>query len=175
MSLLSLVEQGGIALIPLGICSVLVIAVILERIVAFTRTGKAPKELMRRVENLLAAGEWYDAIRLLDDYDSPYARVAKASLLHQNASPQEISDLLALACDAELSAATKPLPVLGTIGNIAPFIGLFGTVLGIMKAFASVAKENSAGSTVVSQGISEALIATAIGLGVGIVAVVANN
>ncbi|HEX2951443.1 MAG TPA: MotA/TolQ/ExbB proton channel family protein [Armatimonadota bacterium] len=175
MSLLSLLEQGGISLIPLGICSVLVIAVILERIWAFGRVGRVPKELMQRIESLIAAGQWYDAVRLLDDYDLPYTRIVKVSLLHKDASQQEINDILALACESELSAAVKPLPVLGTIGNIAPFIGLFGTVLGIMHAFRSVASHGSAGSSVVSHGISEALIATAIGLGVGIVAVVANN
>jgi len=175
MTLLDLIRQGGIALFPLGICSVLVVAVVLERIWAFSRTGQAPQELMRRVENLLAAGKWHDAIRALDAADSPFARIAKASLMHKPTSQEETADILTLTCDAEISAATRPLPVLGTIGNIAPFIGLFGTVIGIMKAFEAVHQAGSAGSDVVSKGIAEALIATAIGLGVGIVAVVANN
>ena len=175
MTLLELIQQGGIALFPLGVCSVLVVAVVLERIFAFGRTGKVPQELMRRVENLLTAGKWHEAIRALDESDSPFARIAKASLMHRPTSQVETADILTLACDAEVSNATRPLPVLGTIGNIAPFIGLFGTVIGIMKAFEAVSKAGSAGSDVVSKGIAEALIATALGLGIGIVAVVANN
>jgi len=175
MTLLQLIQQGGIALFPLGLCSVLVVAVALERIWAFRRTGQAPQELMRRVESLLAADKWHEAIRALDSSDSPFARIAKASLMHKPTSQVETADILTLACDAEISAATRPLPVLGTIGNIAPFIGLFGTVIGIMKAFEAVHKAGAAGSDIVSKGIAEALIATALGLGIGIVAVVANN
>ncbi len=67
------------------------------------------------------------------------------------------------------------LVVLGTLGNNAPFIGLFGTVLGIIKAFDDLRKDASAGADVVHQGISEALVATAIGLLVAIPAVVAFN
>ena len=165
MSLLSLLKQGGISLIPLAICSVLVLAVVLERLWAFARIGAVPAELMRRVESLLAAGKWHDAIRLLDESHSPYARLAKASLMRKAATTQELTDLLTLACDAELQEVTRPLPILGTIGNIAPFIGLLGTVVGIMRAFDAVATQHAAGAAVVSAGIAEALIATAVGLG----------
>lgn len=175
MSLFTLIQQGGIALIPLGVCSVLIVAVILERIWAYSRVGTVPKELIRRVEQLLEAGNWHEAVRLLDDSTSPYARIAKASLMRKTATQEEIADILTLASDAELAAASRPLPVLGTIGNIAPFIGLFGTVIGIMSAFQSVSIVGAAGAATVSKGISEALIATAAGLGVGIIAVVSNN
>jgi len=170
-----LIKQGGVALIPLGFCSLLVVTVILERIWAFSRVGSMPKELFLRVENLLAACDWQEAIRLLDDSRSPFARIAKASLMRRKADAQEITDILTLACDAEIAHATRPLPVLGTVGNIAPFIGLFGTVLGIMRAFQDVAHMGAGNSAVVSQGIAEALIATAVGLSIGICAVVANN
>ncbi len=175
MSILKLIQQGGISLIPLAFCSVLIVAVVLERIWTYSRIGNVPQELMRRIENLLAANQWHEAVRLLDGSMNPFARIAKASLMRKAASQQEIADTLTLACDAELAAATRPLPVLGTIGNIAPFIGLFGTVIGIMEAFHSVYQVKSAGADVVSGGIAEALIATAAGLAVGICAVVSNN
>lgn len=176
MSLLELLQQGGVALYPLGICSVLVVAVVLERLWAFSRLNRFPQELMRRVENNLTSGKRDQAIRLLDEVRNPYARIAKAGLLRHTSNPQELEDILTLACDAEIAVAAKPLPVVGTIGNIAPFIGLFGTVIGIMKAFHEYSTMKSAiGTTGISLGISEALIATAVGLGVGIAAVVANN
>lgn len=170
-----LIRQGGVALIPLGLCSVLIVAVILERIWTFSRIGTVPEELMRRIEGLLQAGKLQEALRALDTSASPYARIVVASLERKPRTQQETADILTLACDAELANATRPLPILGTIGNIAPFIGLFGTVIGIMKAFMDVSKNNAAGANVVSAGIAEALIATAIGLGVGMIAVVSNN
>ncbi|MHB9129841.1 MAG: MotA/TolQ/ExbB proton channel family protein [Armatimonadota bacterium] len=175
MSLWQQIQQGAIALVPLAFCSVLVVAVVLDRMWTFARLGKIPQELIRRVESLISTGKWHDAVRLLDESNTPYARIAKASLMRKNASDQEITDILTLACDAELATAAKPVPILGTIGNIAPFIGLFGTVIGIMKAFEQIALKHTAGAEAVSAGIAEALIATAAGLGVGIVAVVCNN
>jgi biopolymer transport protein ExbB len=175
MSLLALIEQGGITLIPLGICSILVIAVVLERWRTFSRLNIVPQELLRRVEGFLSGGHRDEAFRLLDETDNPYARVAKASLVSPTMGEQELSDMLTLAADSEVDAASAPLPILGTIGNVAPFIGLLGTVIGIMRAFHEVAQQGQAGANVVSRGISEALIATAVGLGVGIIAVIANN
>lgn len=172
MSLLQLIGQEWLILTPLFFCSVLVIAVVLERIWTFSRTGRAPKELMRRVEGLVANGEDYEAVRLLDDYESPYARVARVSLMLKNPSKEEVTDMLTLACDTEISVATRPLPILGTIGNISLFIGLLGTVIGILRAFQ---KLGTTGPATISTDIALALIATAIGLSVGIVAVVANN
>lgn len=174
-SLLSLVQQGGISLYPLGICSILVVAIFLERMWAYSRLNRLPQELLHRVEGLLAAGEWQRALHLLDDFPSPFARVAKTGLLRRQASPQEVTDMLTLACEAEVAAAGRGLPVLGTIGNIAPFFGLFGTVIGIMRAFQEVSQRGSAEAAAVSGGIAEALIATALGLGVGIAAVIGNN
>lgn len=175
-SWLDLLAQGGVALYPLGICSVLIIAVVLERLFAFGRLGKFPQELMRRVENFLTGGKRDQAIRVLDEARTPFARVAKVGLLRHTSNPQELEDILTLAVDAEVAFAERPLPVLGTIANIAPFIGLFGTVLGIMRAFHEYAASQAAlGPAGVSAGISEALIATAAGLGVAICATIANN
>jgi biopolymer transport protein ExbB len=175
MSFLELLQQGGVTLIPLGLCSVLVVAVVLERIWAFTRIGSVPRELIRRVEGLITRGDWNGATRLLDESASPFARVARSSVLLTNPSHDEVLDTLTLASDAELAAMQKPLPILGTIGNIAPFIGLLGTVFGIIKAFQDVANNTMIGKNGLSAGISEALIATAAGLAIGITAVIFFN
>ncbi len=174
-SALSLILQGGISLIPLGICSLLVLTVIIERLWAYAQLKKMPQELVKRVQDLLAFNKWSEAISLLDTTNSPYARIAKASLDPRPTSAQEVADALTMACEDEIAHATRPLPILNTIGNIAPFIGLFGTVLGIMRAFQDVAHQGASNSTIVSRGIAEALIATAVGLGIAICAVVANN
>ncbi len=175
MTLLSLIKDGWIALVPLFICSVLVIAVVLERMWTYAHVGKVPKELVRRIEGMVISGDIFDAVNLLDDYDSAYARLMQATLSRKNASQEEINDMLLMTCDAEIAEATRPLPILGTIGNIAPFIGLLGTVIGIMLAFKMIAIKESAGFSVIGSQLAMALIATALGLGIGIVAVIANN
>ncbi len=175
MTLFDLIKQGGLTLIPLGICSIMVVAVALERLWTYSHLNKLPADLLQRVKDLLRSGQWKQATASLAEMDNPYARIASASLQYEDASPEEISDTLSMACDAEVDRATRTLPIVGTIGNIAPFIGLLGTVLGIMSAFREVAKQNAAGTSVVSAGISEALIATAAGLAVGIIAVIINN
>lgn len=175
MTLMSLIGQGWIALVPLFICSVLVIAVVLERMWTYAHVGKAPRELVRRVEGMVLSGDVMNAVNLLDDYDSAYARIMQATLSRKNASQEEINDTLLMTCDAEIADASRPLPILGTIGNIAPFIGLLGTVIGIMLAFRMIAIKESAGFSVIGSQLAMALIATALGLGIGIVAVIANN
>ncbi len=181
MFALQLFARGGVTTIALDIdygllmfCSVLVVAVILERMWTFRRLGNIPRELVMRIENLITAGNWQEAIRVLDEAGTPYARIMKATLMRKQASRQEIVDVLTLASEAEVAAAARPLLILGTIGNIGPFLGLFGTVLGIMDTFLAL-KNNDAGLNVVGPGISIALITTAAGLAVAIIAVVSNN
>jgi biopolymer transport protein ExbB len=84
-------------------------------------------------------------------------------------------EAMASARSRERLALESHLGILGTLGNNAPFIGLFGTVLGIIKAFADLAKNQSGGATVVMAGIAEALVATAVGLMVALPAVIAFN
>jgi biopolymer transport protein ExbB len=77
---------------------------------------------------------------------------------------------------AEFGAALKSGTwIIGTVGSLAPFVGLFGTVVGIMRAFADMAQHGSGGFAVVAAGISEALLATALGLGVAILALLFFN
>jgi len=174
-SVLSLIMQGGITLIPLGICSLLVLGVVVERLWTYAQLKKMSRSIVTRVQDFLALNQWSEAISLLETISSPYARIAKASLDPRPTCAQEVADALTIACEDEIAHATRPLPILNTIGNIAPFIGLFGTVLGIMRAFEDVAQQGSNNPTVVSRGIAEALIATAAGLCIAICAVVANN
>src|SRR5262249_59846330 len=91
---------------------------------------------------------------------------------HQSDSMEYLSDLTEEKRFEELEALKGPLWVLGTISSSAPFIGLFGTVVGIIKAFHNMALMGSGGVSVVAAGISEALVATALGLGLALLAVI---
>ena len=106
---------------------------------------------------------------------APAAIVAAAGLDHFDRGSDAVAEAMAAAKARLRTELERNLGVLGTLGNNAPFIGLFGTVLGIIKAFADLARNQGGGAGAVMSGISEALVATAVGLMVAIPAVIAFN
>jgi biopolymer transport protein ExbB/TolQ len=135
-------------------------------------------DLSALIEGLSAALEKKDvqaAIRLAEATPRVEARVALAGLRHFDKGHASVEEHMLSVWIREKLEFEKYLIVLGTMGNNAPFVGLFGTVLGIIKAFNDLALTGQSGVSVVMAGISSALIATAFGILVAIPAVVANN
>ena len=159
-------------LIALSVAS---LAVMLERAVFFrARRLQRADEIARK----LARGE-LDGLRpLLEGQQALEARVLQQGLAVLSEGPEMVEEVMAATMAAERPRYERFLSFLGTLGSNAPFIGLFGTVLGIIKAFndlGAVAIRGSAIQQTVMTGISEALVATAVGLAVAIPAVVAYN
>lgn len=96
-------------------------------------------------------------------------------LAHQLGGDENVERALRRASMAEMTELGRLIPFLATVGSTAPFIGLFGTVIGIMKAFRDIGQQGSANLATVAPGIAEALIATAAGLAAAIPAVIAYN
>jgi biopolymer transport protein ExbB len=140
-------------------------------------SGRAPtlEDLGERLLGFLAAGDLPAARELLGPPRSPEVRVALVGLTQLSHGRIAAAEAMASARSHERLAMEKHLGILGTLGNNCPFIGLFGTVLGIIKAFADLSHNQGGGAAVVMAGIAEALVATAVGLMVAIPAVVAYN
>jgi biopolymer transport protein ExbB len=177
LDLWQLIQQGAISTYPLLACSVIVLAVVLER--AWTLRGvlRSTGRLTRDVVPVLARGDWQGALELVRQHRRCPARRVYSDVI-ENDSSVPMPELERVATERnfeEVQGAGSNLWILGTIGAAAPFIGLFGTVLGIIRAFHAIGVAGTGGFPVVAAGISEALIATALGLAVGIVAVVAYN
>ena len=155
--------------------SILSVTIMVER--AIVMSGRAPKlnDLSERLLKLLAAGDLPGARELLGPPRSPEVRVALVGLSELVEGRIAAAEAMASARSHERLAMEKHLGILGTLGNNCPFIGLFGTVLGIIKAFADLSHNQGGGAAVVMAGIAEALVATAVGLMVAIPAVVAYN
>ncbi|HEY1908405.1 MAG TPA: MotA/TolQ/ExbB proton channel family protein [Myxococcaceae bacterium] len=155
--------------------SVVSLAVILERAVFFrARRLQRAEEIAQR----LAHGELDGLRTLLEGQLALEARVLQQGLGVLSQGPEMVEEVMAATMAAERPRYERFLSFLGTLGSNAPFIGLFGTVLGIIKAFndlGAVAIRGSAIQQTVMTGISEALVATAVGLAVAIPAVVAYN
>ena len=171
----ALKESGGDWVIWLLLAaSVWVVAVAVERGIVLRRERKAFDVLHLALEKLLNAGDVAKAAEMVRGRDGAAARILAAGL-SQTVSPETMEERMSFARLFEKRALDRHLLVLGTLGNNAPFIGLFGTVLGVIKAFRDLATAASAGPEVVMSGLSQALIATAVGLLVAIPSVIGYN
>ena len=160
----------------LVVLSVVSVAVMVERGLVLRAPRFDLDALGSKLVGLLGDGKLDAAREALGSPSSPEVRVALAGVAALARGRTAASEAMAGAKSRERLVLERNLGVLGTLGNNAPFIGLFGTVLGIIKAFADLARtKGQGGAEVVMAGISEALVATAVGLLVAIPAVIAYN
>ncbi|MBI5239652.1 MAG: MotA/TolQ/ExbB proton channel family protein [Elusimicrobia bacterium] len=173
--LTSLALTGGDWVIYLLlICSVVSVAVIVERAILLRREEDALAGLDTAFLGGMCAEELADLEKTVTRHPGAASRILLAGLAQAKHGPAGVEDHLVAATLAEKRGLERRLMILGTLGNNAPFIGLFGTVLGVIKSFHDLAQQGS-GPEVVMQGLSEALVATAVGLFVAIPCVVAYN
>ena len=154
--------------------SLLAIAVMLERIVFFL-LEKPPTDAMKAALAKMRSGDSKGAAGELEGKKSMQATVARACLGNADSGSASVEEHAASAVDSERLRYERGLAFLGTLGNNAPFIGLFGTVLGIIRAFHDLSLNTASGSSAVMAGIAEALVATGVGLLVALPAVAAYN
>jgi biopolymer transport protein ExbB len=173
----ALIQQGAISTYPLLACSVILLGIVLERAWSLRGIIGSTAKLTRDVVPVLARGDWQGALEIARKHRACPARRVYTDLIDGEVGVP-MPELERVATERnfeEVQGAGSNLWVLGTIGASAPFIGLFGTVMGIIRAFHAIALAGTGGFAVVAAGISEALIATALGLAVGILAVVFYN
>jgi biopolymer transport protein ExbB/TolQ len=155
--------------------SLLSVAVMVERWIFYRRHKVGFESLREEFSKLLDKGDFEAAAKLLAKTDSLETNVVLAGLRGYAKGPESVEDLLTGAMAREKSFYERRLSILATLASNSPYIGLFGTVLGIVRAFKDLSKDMASASTGVMAGIAEALVATAIGLLVAIPAVVAYN
>lgn len=147
----------------------------IERYLFYKRHAIDVNVLRRKLAELLVQGDLMSAAELLAQYDSLETNTVLYGLRDYAKGPESVEDLLKAAARKERARYEKRLGFLATIASNAPFIGLFGTVLGIIRAFKDLSDNIAEASAAVMGGIAEALIATAVGLLVAIPAVIAYN
>ena len=157
------------------LASVVSVGVMIERWRAFAKNKGDIASLLDGLAACLESKDVPAAVALLEKSSRVEAKVGLAGLKNYLRGPASVEEVMTSRWLREKLELEKYLIVLGTLGNNAPFIGLFGTVLGIIKAFNDLALTGQSGVSVVMAGISGALIATAFGILVAIPAVVANN
>ena len=169
-AVIAVLARGGPVMIPLAACSVLALAVILERTLTWWRLGTSrdPELVLARA----AKGEWTEASELGRVSRSPVARVLAAGIQHRNPAPTLAMEA---AARHELARLRRFLPVLDTVVTLSPLLGLLGTVTGMIAAFGIMGQSGMNSPHAITGGVAEALIATAVGLGIAIAALVPLN
>ena len=144
------------------------ITVSLERAVYMVRNGTRRGTLLEAVDRFLSDGDTATLAKVPSELKGYEARVLGAGIQVSDMGPAAVERAIAGTVSSEKLSMERGLSFLATVGSNAPFIGLFGTVLGIIQAFHDLAKDVAAASEAVMSGISEALVATAMGLMVAI-------
>lgn len=159
--------------IILALLSVYSVTVMINQAYYLFSSREHGRELLEFLDN--ARNGYAEISAFLTKKNTPHRRLVQAGLQHREKSAEALGALLNEEAKGLRWEAEHRLAALGTIANIAPFIGLFGTVVGVIRAFQAIALKSSAGPSVVAGGIAEALISTAAGLFVAVPAVVAYN
>jgi len=175
-SILAMIEQGWYATYPLLIISVICTTIIFERMWALWGVASSATKMAEGALQPLKQGKFDEALKLIDGQDSAGHRVFHEIITEaQTGNRERLENVDEERRFAEMLRLRGSIWILATSGASAPFIGLFGTVVGILVAFQSMAVMGTGGFSVVAAGISEALISTALGLVVAIIAVIFYN
>jgi biopolymer transport protein ExbB len=155
--------------------SILSVSIMIERFFYFRKSDINFPEFSEKLSKVLMSGDATEIVKLCAQSQALESQVVLRGLEHQARGPRAMEESMLAYVISERQNLDRGIVILGTLGNNAPFIGLFGTVLGIIIAFQDLARNPAGGPSVVMAGISEALIATAVGLMVAIPAVIAYN
>jgi len=176
ITVMELLFKGGFMMIPILILFVITIYILIEKILILNRESKSPKgftdEIISRVKNDDING----AKLICNDTNNPVSRMILKGLNKFNTSLKNIETSIENVGKIEIYNLEKNLSLLATISGAAPMIGFLGTVTGMIQAFISIAEEEGAVSPkLLSSGIYEAMLTTAAGLFVGIIAYLSYN
>jgi biopolymer transport protein ExbB len=168
--ILHLINEGWYVTYPLGVLSVIVFAIAFERLWKYRGLEAATRDVTRKLVDHLLKRDLPAARALCEASTTPMSTVFAEGLRWGNFAVEDVQQILATARQEFLTDLKRGVWFVGTTGSLAPYIGLLGTVIGIIQAFGAIAESGDAGFAVVSEGISEALIATAVGLLIAIIA-----
>lgn len=177
LDLLAIIHQGAIATYPLILLSIISVTVVFERLWSLRNLNSMTLRIADSLQEPLKKGQRDLAVAICkQNSNSPAGRIFLNILSHEKISHADAASSIATeAMFEETQKLKKHLWILGTVASSAPFIGLLGTVIGIIRSFESMAIAGTGGFAVVAAGISEALVATALGLAVAIIAVIFYN
>ena len=167
--------KGGIIIYPLLLCSIIALAIVIEKWIALRKKKVIIPEIVSVIDNIKGSGDTGLALSICEKHKGPFANIIRVGLESRDLPKEEIKEALNDQGRQEVYSLEKGLIILETIAGIAPLLGLLGTVIGILKVFNVISVVGVGQATAMAGGISEALITTIVGLSIGIPAVVGFN
>jgi len=173
---MAILSKGGIMVWFILAASVVGMAIFAERFMYYHRVQIALGDFLKGIRNCIRRNSHVEAISICNDAPGPVAQVARTAILKHDRSRSEIREAIEATAIHEERRLEKNLPVLWTVAQISPLLGLMGTVIGMMHAFRSIEQqEKLITARDLAGGVWEALIATTLGLAVAIPTYVAYN
>ncbi|MBW2063199.1 MAG: MotA/TolQ/ExbB proton channel family protein [Deltaproteobacteria bacterium] len=174
--MIEFLSKGGVLVGPILFCSVLALGIFLERLIRFSRLRIRGDGLVEKVTRHIKNGEDHQAYELASSTDTPMGRVLAQGIEVKGQDRETLETVIVHATDEEVRELSRYLQALATIGNIAPLLGLLGTVLGMIKAFMVIQQMGGkVNAAVLAGGIWEAMLTTALGLAVALPTMVAHS
>ncbi len=174
--MIEFLSKGGILIGPILLCSVLALAIFLERLIRFAQVRFRGFELVERVARFMREGNDDQALDLAMGNNSPMGRVLTHALEVKDQDKETLEAVIVHSTDEEVRELSRYLQALATIGSMAPLLGLLGTVLGMIKAFMVIQQMGGkVNAAVLAGGIWEAMLTTALGLAVALPTMVAHS
>ncbi len=168
-------KKGGPIMYAIALCSLLSLAIILERLFALRRGKVIPPQVLQELQNCWDRGEVHTILPICQKSESPLTRILAAGFRRIGLGLLETERKIEAAGQHEVSLLASNLRMLGAVGVITPMLGLLGTVTGMIKAFENIAQSGTGNPNLVASGIAEALTTTAAGLIVAIPTLVAYH
>ncbi len=172
---ISYLSRGGVTMIPLLLFSIIGLAIVIERLISLRRNKVMVPEIISVVESLESLDDLKMAISICEKNQGAFANIILTGLQNQDLPQEEIRELLLDQGRQEVRSLERGLSTLDTIAGTAPLLGLLGTVLGMIKVFTVISQQGTGQASLLAGGISEALITTASGLVIGILALLMYN
>ena len=160
--------KGGVFMHPILLCSVLSLAIFMERLWSLRRKRVMPESLLPKVERLVREGMLPNAISAVKGDDSSLSRILVVGLKNAGKKREQIKEVLEEVGGREATRLEKYIEALATIASVSTLLGLLGTISGMIKIFSAISHEVAVNPTTLAGGISEALNTTAFGLVVAI-------
>lgn len=168
-------RKGGFIIYPLLICSIIGLAIVIEKWLVLRKKKVIIPEIVNILDNIKGSADIGLALSICEKHKGPFANIIRVGLENRYLPKEEIKESLNDQGRQEVRQLERGLVILETIAGIAPLLGLLGTVIGILKVFNVISAMGVGQATAMAGGISEALITTIVGLSIGIPAVVGYN
>jgi biopolymer transport protein ExbB len=176
LNLIELVFKGGFFMVPLVVLSVMAVYIFVERYLTIKKARKEDSQFMNLIKDFVASGNIHSAQDLCNKTDHPLARMMSKGVMRIGRPLKDIETAVENVGKIEVGKLEKNLGTLATIAGAAPMIGFLGTVTGMIRAFYNMSKAgNNIDPGLLSGGIYEAMVTTAAGLVVGIIAYIGYN